>query len=101
MLKAVVLPAPFGPSSPTISPAATVMETPLTTRRWRYSLTSFSVRNKAPSTAAATALVGGAFAGWGLFCVSLMSRRLRLSGKFFRRFGPQLDLVRRGGGERV
>jgi hypothetical protein len=33
ILKVVVLPAPFGPSKPTISPASTWMETPLTTRR--------------------------------------------------------------------
>src|ERR1019366_567691 len=43
MLNVVVLPAPFGPSSPTISPAPTLTETPLTTRRPRYSFTSFSV----------------------------------------------------------
>ena len=48
MLKVVVLPAPLGPSRPTISPAATVMETPLTTRRWRYSFTSFSVASSLP-----------------------------------------------------
>src|SRR6185436_17737533 len=101
MLNVVVLPAPLGPSSPTISPTATVMEMPLTTRRWRYSFTSFSVRSNASSTAVATALVGGTFAGCGLLCVSLMLRRLRLCGNLFQCIEPQLDLVRRGGGETV
>src|ERR1035438_1791277 len=62
MLKVVVLPAPFGPSRPTISPASTVMETPLTTRRWRYSFTSLSV---ASSLTFVTAAAGGA--GWVAF----------------------------------
>src|ERR1019366_6733776 len=48
MLNVVVLPAPFGPSNPTISPAPTVTETPLTTRRLPYSFTSFSVASNAP-----------------------------------------------------
>src|SRR6266498_200324 len=101
MLKVVVLPAPFGPSSPTISPATTVMEMPLTTRRWRYSLTSLSVRNSAPSGAP-----DAPFAGEGVFTASgggasLMESQLRRSGKIFQRFEPQLDLVRRRGGERV
>src|SRR5262245_61607101 len=52
MLKVVVLPAPLGPSRPTISRADTSMETPLTTRRRRYAFTSFSVTSKLPLTAA-------------------------------------------------
>src|SRR4030095_292918 len=43
MLKVVVLPAPLGPSNPTTSPGSTLMETPLTTRRLRYSLIKFFV----------------------------------------------------------
>src|SRR5260221_11578960 len=43
MLNVVVLPAPLGPSRPTTSLALTWMETPLTTRRLRYSFTRFSV----------------------------------------------------------
>src|SRR5215469_3976140 len=49
MLNVVVLPAPFGPSRPTISPALTFTETPLTTRRPRYSLASWSVASKVPA----------------------------------------------------
>ena len=49
MLNVVVLPAPFGPSSPTISPAPTATDTPSTTRRWpRYTLASFSVASNTP-----------------------------------------------------
>src|SRR5665213_4472087 len=48
MLNVVVLPAPFGPSSPTISPALTSTDTPLTTRRPRYSFARFSVANSSP-----------------------------------------------------
>src|SRR6266487_4070935 len=100
MLKVVVLPAPFGPSSPTISPAATVIEMPLTTRRWRYSLTSFSVRNSAPSDAP-----DAPFAGESVFaascCTSLIESQLRLSGNVSQRFERQLDFVWRRGGERV
>ena len=39
MRKLVVLPAPFGPSRPTISPACTSKETPSTTRRFLKALT--------------------------------------------------------------
>src|ERR1700757_688060 len=53
MLKEVVLPAPFGPSNPTISPALTWIETPLTTRRWRYCFTSLSVVSSGPVVPAA------------------------------------------------
>jgi hypothetical protein len=48
MLNVVVLPAPFGPSNPTISPAPTAMDTSLTTRRPRYSFTRFSVASSGP-----------------------------------------------------
>src|SRR5690242_4434857 len=41
MLKVVVLPAPLGPSSPTISPDETVIVTPLTTLRPAYPFSSF------------------------------------------------------------
>src|ERR1043166_4885695 len=44
ILNVVVLPAPFGPSNPTISPGSTKIETPSTTRRLRYSFTNLSVR---------------------------------------------------------
>src|ERR1035437_206839 len=48
MLNVVVLPAPFGPSNPTISPAPTLTETSLTTRRPRYSFARFSVTSNWP-----------------------------------------------------
>src|ERR1700690_668644 len=48
MLNAVVLPAPFGPSRPTISPAPTEMDTSSTTRRPRYAFTRFSVVSNRP-----------------------------------------------------
>src|SRR6058998_2536351 len=47
MLNVVVLPAPLGPSRPTISPGCTWIDTPFTTRRLRYSLTRCSVASKA------------------------------------------------------
>src|SRR5947209_8533959 len=61
MLKVVVLPAPFGPSNPTISPALTLMETPLTTRRWRYSFTRLSVVRSVPNGAVTTVGVSWVF----------------------------------------
>src|SRR5579862_5761408 len=77
MLKVVVLPAPFGPSNPTISPALTLTETPLTTRRPRYSFISFSVTSKRFS-ATAVAITGpvGLFFSSGLDWVSLMRSSL-------------------------
>src|ERR1043166_7996100 len=101
MLKVVVFPAPFGPSSPTISPAATVMEMSLTTRRWRYSLTRFSVRNSAPSDAPDEPSAGESVFTAGCRGASLIESQLRRIGILFPRFEPQLDPVRRGGGERV
>src|ERR1041385_2753545 len=71
MLNVVVLPAACGPSRPTISPAPTVMETLLTTRRSPYCLASFSVLSNAPLTSGAT--VGD------LVSVSFMSL-LRVAG---------------------
>src|SRR5436190_763403 len=97
MLNVVVLPAPFGPSSPTISPAATVMEMPLTTRRWRYSLTSFSVRSSAPSVTLDAPFVGESILTSSCFCASLIESRLRLVGNLFHRSEPYLALVGRGG----
>src|SRR5688572_5895726 len=52
MLNVVVLPAPFGPSKPTISPGPTWIETPLTTRRLRYAFCRRSVTSSAWSEAA-------------------------------------------------
>src|SRR5437867_7229468 len=74
MLNVVVLPAPLGPSSPTISPAATVIETPLTTRRRRYSFTSFSVTSNASSGPAKTGRLSSFCIG-DLVCDSIMRLR--------------------------
>src|SRR6267378_520169 len=70
MLKVVVFPAPLGPSKPTISPAPTLMETPLTTRRCRYSLTSFSVDNSFSSVPGEACARGLTVSINGLICVS-------------------------------
>ena len=65
MLNVVVLPAPFGPSSPTISPAPTATETPLTTRRPRYSFASFSVASSTPFVCDAAVSIQGVRCDWG------------------------------------
>src|SRR6266496_1895673 len=64
ILNVVVLPAPLGPSSPTISPAWTWIETPFTTRRCRYSFASFSVINSGPAWST------GAGAALGTICIT-------------------------------
>src|SRR5450755_1554008 len=61
MLNVVVLPAPFGPSSPTISPAPTLTETPLTTRWPRYSFTRFSVTSNWPFNSVAAVSISKKF----------------------------------------
>jgi hypothetical protein len=73
MLNVVVFPAPFGPSNPTISPAATVIETPFTTRRRRYSFINPSVRKRtcAPAGASWITVVVRPPGGGMLVCGSL------------------------------
>src|SRR5260370_6004707 len=108
MLKVVVLPAPFGPSRPTISPAATVMETPLTPRRWRYSLTNLSVASSGSRTAEATGAAEPTFclrgSVWGssMRFVSRVCAPEALFREFFvrqheyigiNRFGLALDFI--------
>src|ERR1035437_7703057 len=61
MLNVVVLPAPFGPSNPTISPAPTCTETPLTTRRPRYSFARFSVTSNWPFNSVAAVSISEKF----------------------------------------
>src|SRR5262245_13332471 len=73
MLKVVVLPAPFGPSSPTISPGPTRIVTPLTTRRWRYSLTRFSVASRESPRALAVGAAAKTFDLKGSVWGSVMS----------------------------
>src|SRR5438445_5033138 len=86
-LKVVVLPAPFGPSKPTISPAETLMDTPLTTRRWRYSFTSFSVASSGSDAPAATARTV-VFSPRGSVCGSIIRPGKDAPPLFFR-IGPE------------
>src|SRR5689334_735686 len=72
ILKVVVLPAPLGPSSPTISPGETLIETPFTTRRPEYSLASCSVSNSA--LAGSTGGAAGTF--WTLIVATVTPTQL-------------------------
>src|SRR5580698_5068236 len=85
ILNVVVLPAPLGPSNPTISPALTFTETSLTTRRPRYCLTSFSVASSGcSSVAVATAGPGAFFFNSGFGWVSLTRKSCYFAnGKLF------------------
>jgi hypothetical protein len=62
MLKVVVLPAPFGPSNPTISPEFTWMLTPFTTRRFLNDLT------RPRTSSSSSPRVGGAATTMGAVC---------------------------------
>src|SRR5438034_5321704 len=118
MLNVVVLPAPFGPSRPTISAAATVSDTPLTTRLRRYCFTSLSGSRRliAPAGKSFPRLLGrwttrlkieSAFA-WlakGTWRDSRPHRRLRIQSLLFQTHRdvrrPHLEMCRGGFEHRI
>ena len=65
MLNVVVLPAPLGPSKPTISPGLTKIETPSTTARLLYFLTSWEVERSDVSAATGAAARSFCNSGFG------------------------------------